>query len=166
MGAKTFDVLSGGMLSGKGTLDLLKRFGGGMLNLGGAQPGEDKAAEFGKAVDKLVSGETPQGTGGKFSEKIWTALGLKTDKNGRPILNPPGGFTGRMQTNLKEVINEYRIQNAPQAQRMGIAEAAKNAQLAALQMSPFESRMLKLVEKVADAMEKAAAKLPPPPTTE
>lgn len=169
-GAKVFDVVSGGLLSGRGTLDLLKRFGvgGGLFNLGGANPGQDKTAEFGKAVDNLLTGTTPEGkgTGGKFSDKVWEALGMKTDKNGRPILNPPGGFTGRMQNNLKEVINEYRIQNAPQAQRMGIAEAAKNAQLAALQMSPFESRMLKLVEKVADSMEKAAAKLPPPPTTE
>ena len=97
---------------------------------------------------------------------------IKVDDKGHPVLNPAGpnnpngGFTGRMRNNLLDVIKEFRIQNQAPAQRMGIAEAAKHAQMNALNQSPFEARIQKLVERVAEAMEKAVAKLPGPPTTE
>jgi hypothetical protein len=47
--------------------------------------------------------------------------------------------------NLQEFIREMRASVGPKAQTMGVADASRNAQMAALNQSPFERRMEQMV---------------------
>jgi hypothetical protein len=84
-------------------------------------------------------------------------LGAK-DKDGNPIKN----LVDRIPGNLQKVIQEFRMQNAPQSQSMSIAEASRNAQMAAFQMSPFEQKNLELLNKISDTLGQGFTKIQPP----
>lgn len=71
------------------------------------------------------------------------------------------GIAGRMPANIQKMIQQFKFDNAPQPQSMGLAQAAQNAQLAALNVSPFERDMLKLVSEVIEALDRVSAKLKP-----
>lgn len=70
-----------------------------------------------------------------------------------------GSFLGDFVGNLKIFSQELRQKSGPQAQSTGIVEAAKRAQLAALNQSPIEAKMLDIQTKMLEALERSINKL-------
>lgn len=79
-----------------------------------------------------------------------------------PKFGDKEGVAGRLPGNIQKMIAQFKFDNAPQAQSMSLVDAARNAQMAALNMSPFEQQMLDLVTKVIDALETVGTKIKPP----
>lgn len=69
------------------------------------------------------------------------------------------GLAESVKTGLRDSLTEFRRQNAPQAQSMGIAEASKRAQLSALNMSPFEQKNLMYLRNISEKADAAAARM-------
>jgi hypothetical protein len=62
-------------------------------------------------------------------------------------------FTSRLVEGLKAAIQDFQLKNAPPVQALSLADAYRQAQLAALKtMSPFEQEQLQLTQKVIDAV--------------
>ncbi len=93
------------------------------------------------------------------------------DSSGGDFGPGSGGTTGGMtggkssgqyaQGALKDVIKEMRMQQGPQAKFSGIAAASRDVQLAAINASPFEQKMLERMQFALDALEKVATNTNP-----
>jgi hypothetical protein len=68
-------------------------------------------------------------------------------------VQPPGGneaarFRKEFLQGLKDTVREFERKNLPQAQLTGLVQASRQAQMAALNMSPFEQRNLQILQRV------------------
>jgi hypothetical protein len=70
----------------------------------------------------------------------------------------PGGSGGAvpeaMKGAMKDVLAQMKFEMAPKSQSMGLAAVGRNAQIAALNQSPFEAKMLDRISTVIAALEK------------
>jgi len=99
----------------------------------------------------------------KMSKTILDRLGIMTDENGKPIpLSSTGGFGDQVKKNLLKVTQEFRQENLPKAQQTGLSQAYFSAQMATLNLTPFERENLKILMIIADTMDKVAQKVQPP----
>lgn len=69
----------------------------------------------------------------------------------------PGDFGAAMRKNLGEVMQQMRFENAPKPQSFSLAAVSKQAQLAALNQSPFEVKMQAMTQRIIGLMEKVVA---------
>jgi hypothetical protein len=65
---------------------------------------------------------------------------------------------------LKDTIKELRLQQGPQASFTGVSQAVKNVQLAAINASPFEQKMLERMGTALDKLEKLVGNTEAKPT--
>jgi hypothetical protein len=123
-----------------------------------------------KQPDELIPGFTKKQT----KEEAFVGPQMPTDMELKGYNKTPSkDFVGpQMPTSrdkavegMRATIQEFKLALAPQAQRSGLVEAQKQAQMAALQTSPFQSKILDIVSKVYDAINKVDQHLPPPPTS-
>lgn len=84
--------------------------------------------------------------------------GLNTTKDefgsGFKSLNE-GDFSKNSQVGMQMALDEMRRSMGPQAQSMGLADVSRNAQLAALNASPFESKMIEIQQQVLQVLQES-----------
>lgn len=74
-----------------------------------------------------------------------------------------GGIAALVGKNLRETIQEFKRSVGPQASFTSFSERSRQAQLAALNASPFETKMLDRMQDVLAAIDRAAATVLGPP---
>jgi len=67
-----------------------------------------------------------------------------------------GRLEGDSGAALRDVLRSLRVSTGPRAQTSGLSDAARSAQLAALNADPLEARMLRTLEKTLSTMERVA----------
>jgi hypothetical protein len=117
--------------------------------MAGGAPGTGKGV---LAADTGSSGYD----GGDYGSGGFTGSGAGSDHAGS---GGPGGPS--IGGSFGEVLRELRASMGPKASFSGIAQVSRNAQLAALNDSPFESKMLDRMAQGIGALERILAKLHP-----
>lgn len=109
-------------------------------------------------------GEKPPETEfGRILEDI-RARGKAGDKaGGQPA---PGGFVGRFLEGLRASMDEFRFQNAPPARFVAGSDLYREAQLAAVNVSPFEKKAQDFMGQVLQVLDEIAGNLPQPALAE
>jgi len=146
-----------------------------------------KGAIFGKGTHAAADATIEAATGKRPGDKQQGILPPKPDKNvdalaekaangavkGRDLQKRQGNQDPQKPTTFKEgfdkglklVVQELRTNVGPKAQSMGIADASRSAQMAALNASPFEAKKLEMMTQILNTLGEAAEKMPGPPTT-
>lgn len=96
---------------------------------------------------------------------LFKRLGIPVDETGKPIPLVAGQFTERFQKNLRKSTDEMAFQNMPKSQSTSLAGANMAAQMASIQMSPFEREQLKLSALQVDILNRVVAKITLPTTS-
>lgn len=73
--------------------------------------------------------------------------------------NKDKAFGGVFREQMKLVAQELQVSTAPKAQQFSLAAVSRQAQLAALNQSPYEAKMLDLTQKIVGELGKVANKL-------
>jgi hypothetical protein len=121
----------------------------------------DKMAERLSLAEQIQKAMVPNL---KVWEGIAAKLNIPRDENGN-LKMPGGGFGDDVRKNLGVALQQFRFENAPKSQSMGIAAANMQAQSAAFNMSPFERENLKTLQMIADTMDRVLQKISPPTTS-
>lgn len=64
------------------------------------------------------------------------------------------GFMNDFISGLKDISKQFRMENSPQAQMTGIVEASRAAQMAALNVTPFQQKQLQIAQKTAERLDR------------
>lgn len=88
--------------------------------------------------------------------------GRKDGKNEQGTQKDGKSFIENFKDNIKLSIQEFKFQNQPKASFSGLVQASRNAQLAAVNVSPFEKVMETRMQQVITILDEVAAKLGKP----
>lgn len=140
-------------------VDFAKKYGLAIAHLSGMGGVAGLGTAGANAFRGSAAGDLGASIATLFKEKMKEAdmdrkLGARGGKGDQTL-------GGRFQEGLTATIQELRRSMGPQAQTFGIAQASRQAQLAALNISPFESKMLKFSFDVLQKMDEAIAKQRP-----
>ncbi len=107
--------------------------------------------------DLSMRGPSPGPPGGPDVGSAGYSVGSSTGGGGDFGGGSGGDGAGRggMKENMLLMLREMRLGMGPQAQRSGLADVGKNLQMAALNQSPFEAKVLERMDKMLTAMERA-----------
>lgn len=99
-------------------------------------------------------------TAGDMLGAFLTGKGNRQQEEGG---KPGGGTLELMGKNLRATVQEFKRSVGPQASFTSFTERSRQAQLAALNASPFETKMLERMQDVLNALDKAVAAVVGPP---
>lgn len=84
--------------------------------------------------------------------EMFKAAGLKTPEGKQP------SFQDRVKGNLGTVVDQMKHDNNAPAQQSDLMSAKMNAQMGALNMSPYEQKSLNIMTQMLDSLQSAAGK--------
>lgn len=102
---------------------------------------------------------------GLVKSSILDSLGLQHDAEGNIQPIQGGSFGSRFRGNLRKSVDQMAFENMPKSQQTSLSGANMAAQMATIQMSPFEREQLKLSALQLDVAYKVLAKTTPPTTS-
>lgn len=124
-------------------------------------PGANQLADIGKWIGKQVGVDVPELPRGSATFRKPGDGG--ENKDGTPQTNPDGTpkktFGSLMSENFDKVIKSLAMSMGPKAAYSGIAEAGKQAQLAALNQDPIEAQQLRIMQQSLEELQKVVGAL-------
>jgi hypothetical protein len=113
-------------------------------------PGEQQVEE---RRTRASSEPAPTAPGGDMAASIAAAAGAGAAKAAPTEAQATQALIRR---NMQDTLKELQMSMGPKASYQGIAQASKSAQLAALNQSPFEAKMLAKMQEVIGALTRTA----------
>lgn len=83
---------------------------------------------------------------------------------GAPATPSPPDAASRVRDSARDMIKEFAMSNGPKAQVHQIGAANRSAQMAALNQSPFEAKMLDRIQTIITALNRSVNNTTPAPT--